>query len=314
MSDLLAPDDERFSRALDEAGGRRWADPAFPYRLAGDGTVVVSGSACIGVVLRSGYLKGQAGPIALLRDITLNQASPVEARALVSSAVSYAKDQGAVALVLGALSLPLQDLTVGWEGVPAFQSMRTIKSARIRPLLPRWEEQEYKIFRATQSDVPALSYLLDLYRRTLGFAPSTDEEAFRAGIASCPGLEVADFRIARYKGEMVAMVGVWEPGAALPISDRGGASLRIRFVRAMAIKSGHQIALKYLLDRIANETRRAKAHAFEIAMGHDDALWDAVHGRIRSTRTATIWAAALDPDLDLATVGPADPGILDPVF
>ncbi len=384
------PRDPRFAAALDAHQARTWADPAFPYDLAGAGTATKGAAAApealaedgpdtsgnghqvaptgqtapagapatrvigavfllegdkpgaIGAIIRPGYLRGEVVQVALLRDLAL-PADPAAGHALFDAAVGFAREQGAAVAVVGSResAAPLADLAQGWGEVPAFARVQDFKTLRVIPSLWRWEEPEYKVLAASRTELPALAYMLDFHRKGLAFAPPVDEASFGAGIERCPNLKITDFRIARYKGELVAMAGVWEPGAALPTVLEGagpaeaimtllgkilgrlspsprlpgvGAPLRVRFVRSIATKPGHQISLAYLLKRIYNETRKVGAHAFEITLPAGDEQLSAVPSGVRRIRTPSIWAASLRPDVDLADLGPVDPGILDPGF
>lgn len=387
----VEPRDPRFASALAKRGAASWADPAFPYDLAGVGTASGKGAArileesvqeaegeagplsaaeasrpaiegagagsavrgavfvtegeqagAIGVIVRPGYLHGEIVRTALLRDLALPPDGAV-ARRLVEAAMRFAREQDAAVAVVGSRTgeAPFADLAIGWEAVPAFRRVAEFKAVRIVPALWRFEEPEYKVLVATRTEIPAIAYLLDFYRQGFAFAAPVDEASFVRGVERCPNFKIGDFRLARYKGELAAICGVWEPGDALPVRlerpsageailgllgrvlgrlspfprlPGAGGRLRVRFVRCFAAKQGHPAVLKYLLDRVANETRKAGAHAFEIVLGADDPQLELVSGRLRRVRTPSVWAAPLSPDLDLAEPGPVDPGILDPGF
>jgi hypothetical protein len=386
----VEPSDPRFLAALDARGVRTWADPAFPYALAGAGTatkgaagapevldddethelsgnghqpatgaetpseataaavcgavLVLSGGepGAIGVIVRPGYFKGEVLPIALLRDLAL-PADTAAQRALIEAAVGFARDRGARVAIIGArgADAPAADLHSGFGTVPAFRRVAEFRTIRVVPALWKLEEPEYKVMGATRTEIPALAYLLDFFRRGLEFAPPVDEQAFMAGVERCPNLKVTDFRLARYKHELVAMAAVWEPGAArganlesagpaetllslagkvlgrlspFPRLPGAGGPLRVRYVRNYASKQGHPGVLKYLLDRIGNETRKVGAHAYEIALPTGSDLLSCVPGRLRRVRTPSVWAAPLAAGVDLDGLKEVDPGILDPGF
>ena len=369
----VEPRDPRFGAALERRGAKRWADPAFPYELAGVGTAAGKGAAsaledevefaagkpeavpsavagavfvlegeqagAVGVVVRPGYLHGEIVRTALLRDLALPP-DAAAARSLVAAALRFAAEHGAAVAVVGSATsdAPFADMSAGPEGVPAFRRVAEFRSIRVVPALGHMEEPEYKLMAATKVEQPALAYMLDLYRQGFAFAPPVDDASFVAGVERCPNLRVTDFRLARYKGELAAMAAPWEPGQALPIvlerpsagesflSFAGkilgrlspfprlpgaGGTLRVRFVRSFAMKQGHPGVLRYLLGRVANETRKAGAHAFEVVLPAGDPLLDCVPGGMRRVRTTSVWAAPLAPDIDLTDLGPVDPGILD---
>lgn len=346
---LIPPESPAFSRTLDLAGARHWQDATYPYRLAGDGAVLrleaAAGAGVVGMTLRPGYVRGEPVSIAILRDLAVEPAARGKGLAgqLVRSALDLARDRGAQVAVFAAPGPrpPLAALETGGDGFAAFDRVALLTTTRIVPALWRWEEPEYKIFRATAQDAPALAYMLDLYRRGLAFAPPTDETSFRDGVARTPQLAITDFRLARYKDEMVAMTGVWEPGPALtvpapaptlgerlttglgtlmgPLSKiprlpPAGQALRIRFLRAFAIKRDHHLALGALLDRIANEARKAGAQALEVTLPEGSPLAEGLKGRVRRTWTRSLWALALTDEVSLADLGPVDAGLLDPAL
>ncbi|MBM3268930.1 MAG: hypothetical protein FJZ01_14930 [Candidatus Sericytochromatia bacterium] len=413
----VEPADPRFGAALLARGAAHWADPAFPYALAGAGTAArgaaaapealeedladVSGNGhqpeaeasaemiagpgagaraeapatgaeppgagagapppeavaavsaavyvlsgqepgAIGVIVRPGYLEGEPVLVALLRDLALPP-DEAGARVLLEAALGFARERGARVAAAGSRTgdAPAPGLAAGFGDVPAFRKVADFRAVRVVPALWRLEEPEYKVLGATKTEVPALAYMLDYYRQGLALAAPVDEAAFVAGIDRCPNLKVGDFRIARYKTELAAMVAVWEPGAALPVSLAGpgpaealmaglgkvlgrfspcprlpgaGGALRVRFVRNFAAKQGHPTVFKYLVDRVANEARKAGAHAFEVVLPAGDELLSQVRGQVRRVRNPSVWAAALAPDIDLGEMGPVDPNILDPGF
>ena len=344
---IIPAESPAFARTLQVAGASRWQDAALPYRLAGAGAVLrlegSDGAGVVGMTIRPGYLRQEPVSIAVLRDLAVEPAARGKGmgRALVAAAIAEARARGARIAVFGSIGpyLPITSLDRAGGEFPAFHRVASLVTTRIVPALGRWEEPEYKISKASNQDAPALAYLLDRYRRQLAFAPVTDEATFREGVSRCPGLAVTDFRIARYKDEMVAMVGVWEPGPALPVlmpvpsmAERlvGGTSrllgplsrlprlpnagepLRVRFLRALACKRDHGAAFRYLVDRVANEARKAGAHAVEFTLLEGEPMLEGIRGRVRRTWKHSVWAAPLTAEVSLDDLGPVDPGVLDP--
>ncbi|MBU6427847.1 MAG: GNAT family N-acetyltransferase [Cyanobacteria bacterium REEB65] len=347
--DRIPPDAPEFTQALRGAGIQRWSDPSLPYRLAGGGMVLRamtgSGIGVLGLAIRQGYWKGEEISVAILRDLAVEPQARGKgmAKRLVQEALAASLEAGArIALFPSSRSTAeLSALERGWQGVPPFCRVGLFTTIRIVPALWRWEEPEYKVFRAGPQDVPALARHLDLYRRGLAFAPPTNEAGFKAALEACPGFSVADFRIARFRDEMVAMAGIWEPGQALPVAmpaatplehivggigrtlgrlspvvrlPKEGSPLRVRFLRAYAIRREHHAAFRHLVDRAANEARKSGAHALEFTVPQGDPILGGIRGRVRRIATRSLWALALTDEVSLGDSGPLDAGILDPAL
>ncbi|MBI6545381.1 MAG: GNAT family N-acetyltransferase [Cyanobacteria bacterium NC_groundwater_1444_Ag_S-0.65um_54_12] len=343
---LVDPDAVAFTEVLTKVNKQHCATSALSYRLAGVSfgfrVDVPEGAGIIGLCCRHGYLAGEPVLLGILRDLAVTPQARSQglAHSLIEAAVAKASQQGAQLLLFetAGASLPLNALSAGWDQVPPFRAVGTFSSVQVVPVLWRWEEPEYRIFKATVHDIPALAYLLDLYRRTLTFGAPVTEESFRESLAKLPDFGPGDFRIARYKGEMVAMLGVWEPGPSLSIKLEapsllehliGGAGrilgrlspfprlpvagqpLRARFLRYFATKQGHPQVLRYLLNRIANETRKAGAHSYQISLPQGEPWQELVRGGMRRVSYRTVWAASLAADIGVDGSGPIDPDILD---
>ena len=102
--------------------------------------------------------------------------------------------------------------TIGRGRVPRFERFATIRAYSIPLLVPRRRStSSFRISRATASDIEEM---IELWRRVAPsrqFAPVLTPEGLGEWIASAPGLEISDFRLARNStGRLVGFLAWWD--------------------------------------------------------------------------------------------------------
>jgi GNAT superfamily N-acetyltransferase len=156
---------------------------------------------------------------------------------------------------------------------------------------------------AEERDLGELTRLLDEFYRSRDFAPVFGDGGLQRLIASSPGANLSDYLVARRKGRLLAVLGVWDASAvkrtrivAMPLWLRGlcaigrgasrlaplppfprqGTLLHFRYIRHAAFASGEALALQNLVRGAMNAARDRGEHFVLYTCEDTDALHSAV--------------------------------------
>jgi len=174
------------------------------------------------------------------------------------------------------------------------------------PLWPwrRPPRTRYQIESAREEDIPEIVDLINAHYRDHNFAPRYTPETFSAMLSSSLDYEIGDFFVARDRGEMVAVLGLWDHGRTkkmvllrlhpalafllrlmrlivrllrLPLLvPRAGEPISSLYVRHAAVREGRKKAFRDLVHWVSAHTRHhtgGRRLIFAAAHERDTRLW-----------------------------------------
>ncbi|MEB3238463.1 MAG: hypothetical protein VKO64_12685 [Candidatus Sericytochromatia bacterium] len=305
-----------------------WQDPGFPYRLAGSGWIWSDGDASLGLAVRQArHDEDRLIRIGIIRDLT--------GRLPVETVMTKAAELGLDALVHEAAAGTPAPASAGAH---SWQALGHVVQVRRVPLWRTLHVPGHKIHRVSETDVQALAMHLERHRTGLALAPTADAAQFQQGLALCPGLDLDTFRIVRRDGALVALAGLWAPGAfhrsaapgpgpltraALSASSllgrhapwpagRPGARGNTGHVRVLAYKPDQWDAIALLLSGLAGELRRWGLQQMAINLREGDPVLGLLPGGPGSSRKRILWYLGLSEIAREAPSGTPDPNLVDP--
>ncbi|MBM3258823.1 MAG: hypothetical protein FJY99_03640 [Candidatus Sericytochromatia bacterium] len=305
-----------------------WADPGFPYRLAGSGWIWSDGQSSAGLTVRQARHDGERLiRLGILRDVT----GTLPTEALLAHARALGLDAIACETAVGA-AVPTSGDTRAW------QALGNVLQIRRLPLWRTLHVPGHKVHRIGEQDTQALAMHLEQYRTGLALAPTSSPEQFLEGLALCPGLTLDHFRIVRRDGTLVALAGLWAPGgfhlstapgpgamSRLALGAAGllgrrspwptarpGAAGPVGHVRVLACKPGQWDAVALLLSGLAGELRRWGLQQLGINLREGDPLLGLLPGGPGASRKRTVWYLGVSEGASEAPTTPLDPNLVDP--
>ena len=152
---------------------------------------------------------------------------------------------------------------------------------------PYKEKQRLNIERATDSDRNEIAELLDETYRHHIFVPLMDRAWLDRVVDASPGYSISDIRVVRDKGQIVALIGLWDQtpvrrliveknplqvrvgilGARLlsrfvtsPPIPKPGQPLTALYIKQIACRPGHQETLRTMMRQLLNRVRTSCAY------------------------------------------------------
>ncbi|HEY2378220.1 MAG TPA: GNAT family N-acetyltransferase [Gemmatimonadaceae bacterium] len=179
-----------------------------------DGRVV----GCVMGAQRRAYLNGEERWTFYTGDLKVH---PTKRRAGVADALSEwvrtaLGDMGGsgapVLLTILGGNRAMERRTLGRGRVPRFERFATIRAFSIPLLFPRrFGQTSPRVHRATMADIEEMIVLWKRVAPARQFAPVLTPESFAEWVASAPGLDVSDFRLARDSaGRLLGFLGWWD--------------------------------------------------------------------------------------------------------
>lgn len=139
-----------------------------------------------------------------------------------------------VLLTILAGNRAMENRTPGRALVPRFARFATIRAFSIPLLFPCAEAKDGLVVTAARAtDVEEMAELWERVAPRRQFAPAFDAESLAAWIAASPGLDIADYRVARDRGGRIAGFLGWWDQAAFKQSQVTHYSTRLQAVRAV---------------------------------------------------------------------------------
>ncbi len=193
--------------------------------------------------------------------------------------------------------------TLGGPGWPHFTSGGLLYNFTLRPRR-RFPRSKYRIGPACEEDIPEIVEIFNAHYRNHNFAPIYTPETFRTMLSSCVDYDIGDLFVARHKGRILAVLGVWDQKRTKSIvllrlhpmlsflfalfravtrllrlsmkAPRNGEPLSSLYVRHSAVREGGEEAFRDLVRWTAAYTRNRLGRMrliFATAHERDLRLW-----------------------------------------
>lgn len=214
----------------------------------------------------------------------------------------------------------------------AVRKLTDVVSLQLLPLGPGRARPGFEVGAAGPADRDELAALLEGFHRGRTFAPVFADGGLDEEIARSPGFALADYRVARRGGRIVAAAGVWDqrslkqtqvigapwPMRALAAAFRAGSwvlplpalpapggALDFRAIRHAAYLPGEEAGLRSILRVVVGEARARGEHFALYTAPEGDPLLDVARGMPSTTYRYALVAATNRAEADplLARLG-----------
>jgi hypothetical protein len=277
----------------------------------------------VSCVLRWVYLNGQEVPVWYVGDLKI--APRMRGKGILRefiTQVSRLLFEKGTGVDLG-LSLIVKTnpasraLTGGRPYMPHFIPLGTVRNYAVHLLFSKRIKDDYQVTRATGEDIEAMTALLKSVYVQKQFAPAIEPAAFFKKVEQIPGLGLNQFCLAKQKGKILGLVGVWDqqsfkkikilsfspkirlsrtfynlltrPLGARPIPPPGS-FLPYFYLTHLAIEGDDPIVLRALLNRIHNDHLRSPYLFFTVGLLEGSPLENALRGFFYHTFEALAFA------------------------